>query len=67
MLWNVQTIMISAITNTRLAYCRPEVMIRPELPTDLELLVGFHRPSEAIEAGVKAAREALPQIHALLQ
>jgi NTE family protein len=67
MLWNVQAIMISAITNTRLAACPPDVIIRPELPTDLDLLIGFHRPLEAIAAGEKAAQEALPRILDLVQ
>ena len=67
MLWNVQSIMISAITNTRTSCCPPDMMLRPELPHDLDLLLGFQRPAEAIEAGEQAAREALPQIRALLE
>jgi NTE family protein len=67
MLWNVQAIMISALTSTRLACCPPDVIIRPELPTDLDMLIGFHRPLEAFEAGEKAAQEALPKILDLVQ
>jgi len=42
------------------------VIIRPALPVDMDLLLSFDRPQEAIECGVQAAEAALPQIRALL-
>jgi NTE family protein len=65
-LWHVQLMMISDLTSYRLRDAHPEVIIRPELPLDMDLFVGFERASVAIEAGQKAALAALPQIHAAL-
>lgn len=36
-------------------------------PVEMDLLIGFHRPSEAIEPGEQAAREALPRIRMLIE
>ncbi len=65
-LWHVELIMIAAITDLRLQAARPDVVIRPDLPVDMDLLVSFDRPQEAIEIGERAAEAALPQIRALL-
>jgi NTE family protein len=66
-LWNVELVMIAALTEFRLKETRPDVIIRPDLPTDLDLLLSFDRPQEAIECGVQAAEAALPQLRALLK
>ena len=42
------------------------MIIRLNLPVDMDLLLSFDRPLEAIECGVQAAEAALPQIRALL-
>jgi NTE family protein len=65
-LWHVELIMIAAITEFRLKEARPDVIIRPDLPADLDLLTSFDRMPEAIEAGERAAEAALPQLRALL-
>ena len=65
-LWHVELIMIAAITEFRLKDSRPDIIIRPELPVDMDLLMSFDRPKEAIELGERAAEAALPQIRALL-
>ena len=65
-LWHVELVMISALTEFRLKESNPEVIIRPDLPVDMDLLLSFDRPQEAIECGVQAAEAALPQIRALL-
>lgn len=65
-LWNVELVMIAALTEFRLKETCPDVIIRPDLPVDLDLLLSFDRPKEAIECGVQAAEAALPQIRALL-
>jgi NTE family protein len=65
-LWHVELVMIAALTEFRLKEARPDVIIRPNLPVDMDLLLSFDRPQEAIECGVQAAEAALPQIRALL-
>jgi NTE family protein len=65
-LWHVELVMISALTEFRLKESAPDVIIRPDLPVDMDLLLSFDRPQEAIECGVQAAEAALPQIRALL-
>jgi NTE family protein len=64
--YNVQLVMIAAITELRLKQSPPHVLIRPELPPEMGLFTGFDRPGEAIAAGEIAAEAALPQIKALL-
>jgi NTE family protein len=66
-LWHVELVMIAALTEFRLKESPPDVMIRPDLPVDMDLLLSFDRPQEAIECGVQAAEAALPQIRALLK
>jgi NTE family protein len=65
-LWHVELVMIAALTEFRLKESAPNVIIRPDLPVDMDLLLSFDRPQEAIECGVRAAEVALPQIRALL-
>jgi NTE family protein len=65
-LWHVELVMIAALTEFRLKESAPNVIIRPDLPVDMDLLLSFDRPQEAIECGVQAAEAALPQIRALL-
>ena len=66
-LWHIELVMIAALTEFRLKESKPEVIIRPDLPADMDLLLSFDRPQEAIECGVHATEAALPQIRALLK
>jgi NTE family protein len=66
-LWHVELVMIAALTEFRLKESPPDVIIRPDLPVDMDLLLSFDRPQEAIECGVQAAEAALPQIRKLLK
>lgn len=59
-------IMIAALTEHRLALHPPDLLLRPVLPADVGLLVGFHRADELIAAGEEAATTALPRLRALL-
>src|SRR5512139_2646542 len=59
-LWHVELVMIAALTEFRLHEARPDAIIRPDLPADMDLLMSFDRPQEAIECGVQAAEAALP-------
>lgn len=64
--YNVLMIMIAALTHERLQLQPPDLLVRPLLPPDITLLVGFSRADEIIDAGELAAEAALPQIVALL-
>jgi NTE family protein len=64
--YNVLMIMIAAITDERLLHAPPDLLIRPTLPPDVTLLVGFSRADEIITSGEVAAEAALPGIRALL-
>lgn len=65
-LWEIQQIMISAMTDMHLEDDPPDLLIHPQIPADLDLLLGFERAAEAIAAGEQAAEAALPAIEALL-
>jgi NTE family protein len=65
-LWHVELVMIAALTDLRLKESAPDVIIRPDLPVDMDLLLSFDRPQEAIACGEQAAEAALPQIRALV-
>ncbi len=65
-LWHVELVMIAALTEFRMQAAQPDVIIRPDLPVDMDVLLSFDRPQEAIECGRRAAEAALPQIRALL-
>lgn len=66
-LWHIEMIMISALTEFRLRDNPPDVLIRPELPADMDMFMGFERPGVAIAAGELAAEAALPEIRARLE
>ncbi|MDX1530763.1 MAG: patatin-like phospholipase family protein [Rhodothermales bacterium] len=64
--WQAAFIAVSALTECNLDRTRPEVEIRPALPTDVTLLYGFTRAEELIAAGAAAAEAALPDLRAAL-
>jgi NTE family protein len=59
---HVEYIMISALTNCKLQDHPPDVLIRPEIPAEIDLLIGFERAQAVIDAGLQAGLEAMPQI-----
>jgi hypothetical protein len=63
--YHVLTIMIAAQTEHQLRDNPPDVLIRPDIPPDITLLVGFHRSRELIAAGEAAVAQALPAIRSL--
>jgi NTE family protein len=66
-LWNAVMIMISASSEAHLQQWPADVVIRPDLAPDLDMLIGFDRSQEAIAAGEAAAEAALDQILALVR
>ena len=65
-LWHVQMIMLSALTEYKLAAARPDVIICPEMPEKVTAFSGFHRADEVIAAGEEAAEAVLPQLKSLV-
>ena len=63
-LFHVEYIMISALTAYRLAQSPPHVLISPQIPAQIDLMIGFERAEEVIAAGEAAARKAVAQIRA---
>lgn len=66
-LWEVVQVAISAMTARRLAESPPDVLLRPEIPLDVSLLIGFTRAEEIIAAGEAAAEAALPEIRRIVE
>jgi NTE family protein len=60
-------VMMYEINRRRLAEAAPEVVIRPDIPPGVSVLVGFSRAGDTIVAGEKAAVQALPSIQELLK
>jgi NTE family protein len=65
--YRAELIMISAINQMRLQNCPPEMLIRPPIPPDITMFLGFPYASEIIAAGYQAIQDAIPSITALIQ
>lgn len=65
--YNAEIIMISAITHFRLDQARPDVLIRPPIPSDVNIFIDFHRAAEIISYGERAARLEISRIKQLIQ
>lgn len=55
-------VMMTEINRRGLAEAAPEVVIRPDIPPGVSVLMGFSHAAETIAAGERAAVEALPDI-----
>lgn len=60
-------LMMKEINRQRLMEAAPEIIIRPDVPPDVSVLLGFTRAAETIELGERAAVEALPDIRQALE
>lgn len=67
MLDKAARIMISRIEAHILEQHPPDVLIRPQIPAGVNLLVGYSRARELITAGERAAEEMLPEIRGILR
>ena len=64
-LWHVVLVMMSALTEFRLREAPPDLMIRPDVPKDIDILFGFEQAAQAISAGEQAAEALLNDIRLL--
>ncbi len=60
-------VMMKEINRQRLAKAAPEVIVRPDVPPDVSVLLGFTRAAEIIALGERAAEGALPDIERALE
>ncbi len=59
-------VMMKEINQRRLVEAAPEIIIRPNIPPDVSVLLGFTRADETIAIGEQATVEALPEIEKML-
>jgi NTE family protein len=64
--YRAELIMIAEITQRKLKETCPEILLRPPIPNDIMMFLGFHRINEVIAAGEVCAREALSKIRQLV-
>jgi NTE family protein len=60
-------VMMKEINRRCLVEAAPEVIIRPDVPPDVSVLLGFTRAADTIAIGEKAAVGALPDIRSVLE
>jgi NTE family protein len=65
--YRAELIMISAINRMRLQNCPPDMLIRPPIPPDITMFLGFPHGKQIIEAGEEAIQGALPRIIEIIE
>jgi NTE family protein len=65
-LWDIQMMMITALTRLRLKEAQPNLCIHPQISNKVGLILGFEHAEEVIAAGEAAAQASLPEIYNLI-
>lgn len=65
--YNAQLIMVSELTRRKLQESRPEVVISPNIPPEVNIFLGFPYAAQIIRSGKLAAEKTLPIIEQLLK
>jgi NTE family protein len=60
-------VMMKEINKHRLAEAAPEIVIRPDIPPEVSVLIGFSRAADAIAAGERATAAVLHEIEGQLK
>lgn len=63
--YRAELIMIAQITRWKLESVRPDLLLRPPVPLDITMLIGFHRAHEIIAAGEQVVEDHIEEILAL--
>ncbi len=63
---HIEYIMISALTSCKLKAHPPDLLIRPDISSQVDLLMGYDRAAEVIAAGEQATAAAIQEILARL-
>jgi NTE family protein len=64
--FHVVYIMISAMTQLKLGAYPPDILLRPAIAPEIDLLLGYDRAEEVIAAGKQAALQSMDAIQGLL-
>ncbi len=59
-------ILMATTLEQKLRQYPPDILIRPELPTDVNVFAGYERATELTASGERAVEACLPEIEALL-
>lgn len=65
--WRTNAIMVSNFTAAKLRKARTDLIIRPEIDSQITTLSGFTNVKELVDAGAKAALEVLPEMRKLVK
>lgn len=65
--WRTNAIMVSNFTAAKLRKARTDLIIRPDIGPQITTLSGFKYVKELVDAGAKAALDALPELRKLLK
>ncbi len=65
--WRTNAIMVSNFTAAKLRKARTDVIIRPKINPQITTLSGFKYVKELVDAGAKAALDALPELRKQLK
>ncbi len=65
--WRTNAIMVANFTAAKLRKARTDVIIRPKISPQITTLSGFKYVKELVDAGAKAALDALPQLRKQLK
>lgn len=60
-------VMMKEINQRRLMEADPEIVIRPDVPAEVSVLLGFTRAADTIASGERATVEALPDVRRVLE
>lgn len=60
--WRTNAIMVSNFTAAKLRKARTDIIIRPKINPQITTLSGFRYVKELVDAGAKAALDALPEL-----
>ncbi len=60
--YQAEIIMISTLTNLNLSKAKPNIVIRPPIPSDVNIFFGFTHALDTIQHGVHATEEVIPKI-----
>lgn len=63
--FHIEYLMISAMTRCKLEANPPDILIRPNIPAEIDLLIGYDRAQEVIDIGEQATLDVIQDIVAL--
>lgn len=65
--WRSEYMKVAAITAAKQRRAETDLIIKPDIPSSVSTLAGFNQFDQIVEAGVKAALDAMPEIRKLLR